>query len=90
MCTCMHVAPSAHLPIRSWAFASVAMGEAASYINTGNIISLSEKQLVDCDASNGGCEGGWVSSMCGPGAVFPEPRHGSLQRCAMPSQLLLT
>ena len=31
------------------------MGEAASYINTATMISLSEKELVDC---NDGCDGG--------------------------------
>lgn len=57
---CSQCLPSpANYLLCSWAFASAAMGEASSYINTGNIVSLSEKQLVDCDTSNNGCNGGW-------------------------------
>lgn len=61
----MYVVAYAHVtglltrPRCSWAFAAAAVGEAASYINTRTIVSLSEKQLVDCDTSNSGCDGGW-------------------------------
>jgi len=41
-----------------WAFASASMAEAGHFINTNEIINLSEKQLVDCDASNSACNGG--------------------------------
>jgi hypothetical protein len=41
-----------------WAFAAAAVTEAASYAKTGVVISLSEKQLVDCNTDNGGCDGG--------------------------------
>uniref|UniRef100_A0A383VEF8 LysM domain-containing protein n=1 Tax=Tetradesmus obliquus TaxID=3088 RepID=A0A383VEF8_TETOB len=41
-----------------WAFAAAAVTEAASYSKTGVVISLSEKQLVDCNTDNGGCDGG--------------------------------
>ncbi|WIA16017.1 hypothetical protein OEZ85_012750 [Tetradesmus obliquus] len=40
-----------------WAFASTALAEAGSFINTGIPISLAEQQLVDCVSRNG-CAGG--------------------------------
>ncbi|KAK4352117.1 hypothetical protein RND71_027635 [Anisodus tanguticus] len=42
-----------------WAFSAVASIEAVNKIVTGNSISLSEQELVDCDTSiNSGCKGG--------------------------------
>ncbi|XP_009775102.1 low-temperature-induced cysteine proteinase-like [Nicotiana sylvestris] len=42
-----------------WAFSAVASIEAVNKIVTGNLISLSEQELVDCDTSdNQGCQGG--------------------------------
>ena len=43
-----------------WAFATVAAIEAANFINTGKLVSLSEQQLVDCSKLNSGCNGGNV------------------------------
>lgn len=44
-----------------WAFATVGVVEAAHYTVTGEVISLSPKQLVDCDSRNFGCDGGFLS-----------------------------
>lgn len=43
-----------------WAFASVAVIEAAT-ITQGKGQILSEQNMVDCDYSNHGCNGGWFS-----------------------------
>ena len=41
-----------------WAFATAASTEAASFAQTGMVVSLAEKQLVDCNRENNGCNGG--------------------------------
>ncbi|KAG8062959.1 hypothetical protein GUJ93_ZPchr0003g18477 [Zizania palustris] len=38
-----------------WAFVTVATIESLTMIKTGNLVSLSEQQLVDCDGYDGGC-----------------------------------
>jgi len=42
-----------------WAFSTMGVVESGHAIATGNLVSVSEQQLVDCDGSNDGCSGGW-------------------------------
>merc|ERR1711988_1926648 len=41
-----------------WAFPTTGSTESAWQIGTGNLLSLSEQQLVDCSTQNNGCQGG--------------------------------
>lgn len=41
-----------------WTFAAVAAMEGAHQIQTGNLVSYSEQQLVDCVTAGNGCHGG--------------------------------
>ena len=42
-----------------WAFSTVAAVEGINKLVTGNLTSLSEQELIDCDKSfNNGCNGG--------------------------------
>jgi hypothetical protein len=42
-----------------WAFSAVAAFEGSHAINTGELISLSEQEVVSCDTVSQGCNGGW-------------------------------
>ena len=41
-----------------WAFSVVAAMEGINSIVTGNLISLSEQEVIDCDGQDNGCNGG--------------------------------
>ncbi|KAL6283352.1 hypothetical protein ACE6H2_014281 [Prunus campanulata] len=45
-----------------WAFTTVATVEGLNYVKTGNLISLSEQELIDCGTSTkvNGCRGGYA------------------------------
>jgi cathepsin F len=45
-----------------WAFSTVANVEGAGAVETGKLLNLSEQQLVDCDTSDSGCNGGLPSN----------------------------
>ena len=42
-----------------WAFSAIAAFEGAHFIKTGELVSMSEQQVVSCDHTSFGCNGGW-------------------------------
>jgi len=42
-----------------WAFSATAVTEGHHFIQTGQLLNLSEQQVVDCDKTSYGCNGGW-------------------------------
>ncbi|KAJ0977360.1 hypothetical protein J5N97_012834 [Dioscorea zingiberensis] len=71
-----------------WAFSSTGAMEGINAITIGDLISLSEQELVDCDTTNEGCDGGnmdyafeWVINNGGIATEYDYPYTGQDGRC---------
>lgn len=55
-----------------WAFAATGVLEAARYVSRGELTSMSDQQLIDCNFNtrlgNWGCDGGWARAHTDGGA----------------------
>lgn len=71
-----------------WAFPTVATIEGKHKIVRGNLVSLSEQQLIDCDYTNSGCKGGfvirayrWIRKIGGLTTSSAYPYKGARGKC---------
>ncbi|CAG9566500.1 unnamed protein product [Danaus chrysippus] len=70
-----------------WAFSTIGNVESVNAIKHGNLVELSEQQLVDCDSDNQGCQGGYpekaLQYLVSNGAISEQsyPYVGMAQSC---------
>lgn len=55
-----------------WVFGAVAAIEGLIKIKTGNLVSLSEQQIIDCISTSDACNGGWMEQVF----EFVKKNHG--------------
>ncbi|KAF8571532.1 hypothetical protein P879_03531, partial [Paragonimus westermani] len=79
-----------------WAFSTAGNVEGQWFLKTGQLVSLSKQQLVDCDVKDNGCNGGYppitygeIIRMGGLEAQQDYPYVGWEQTCKMDSSKLL-
>ncbi|KAF8564510.1 hypothetical protein P879_10415 [Paragonimus westermani] len=79
-----------------WAFSTAGNVEGQWFLKTGQLVSLSKQQLVDCDVRDNGCSGGYppatygeIIRMGGLEAQQDYPYVGRDQTCRMDSTKLL-
>jgi len=67
-----------------WAFGAIASLEAAHVEAGGDLIAMSEQQVLDCDTTDGGCNGGWYDTawqyIQGEGGVDTEAAYPYIAR----------
>ncbi|KAF5395352.1 Cysteine proteinase Cathepsin F [Paragonimus heterotremus] len=79
-----------------WAFSVVGTVEGQWFLKTGQLVSLSKQQLVDCDVKDSGCSGGYppmtygeVIRMGGLESQKDYPYVGREQKCQLDKSKLL-
>nr|AOH96646.1 cathepsin L-like protein [Paragonimus pseudoheterotremus] len=79
-----------------WAFSVAGNIEGQWFLKTGQLVSLSKQQLVDCDTVDSGCNGGWppltygeIKRLGGLEAQRDYPYVGREQTCRLDKSKLL-